>query len=125
MRNRESFLILTRTEEPAMSNDFIHKVRERAYQIWEHEGCPEGRENEHWHRAEQELADEDAAGSSPDAGGQAAAHEYDHNAGKSGKTGQGEAQARAARKSVEGPQGEDLKRAEGAGISRNANYADQ
>jgi hypothetical protein len=108
-----------------MSSDFIHKVRERAYQIWEREGCPEGRENEHWHRAEQELADEDASGSSPDAGGQAAAHEYDHHAGKFGKTGQAEAQARAARESVDRPQAEDLKRAEAAGRSRNANHADQ
>ena len=108
-----------------MSNDFIHKVRERAYQIWEREGCPEGRESEHWHRAEQELAHEDASGASPDAGGQAAAHEHGYHAGKSGKTGQGEAQARAARKSGDGPEAEGLKRAEAAGISRNANHADQ
>ncbi|WP_207458327.1 DUF2934 domain-containing protein [Azospirillum sp. SYSU D00513] len=31
-------------------------VRERAYQIWEEEGRPNGRENEHWMRAEAELS---------------------------------------------------------------------
>ncbi|MDE2229310.1 MAG: DUF2934 domain-containing protein [Alphaproteobacteria bacterium] len=28
----------------------------RAYQIWESEGCPEGRDLDHWYRAETELA---------------------------------------------------------------------
>ena len=27
------------------------RVRERAYFLWQHEGCPEGRANEHWHQA--------------------------------------------------------------------------
>ena len=36
------------------------KVRARAYAIWEREGRPEGRHDEHWHQAEQELADETA-----------------------------------------------------------------
>ena len=31
-------------------------VRIRAYHIWEREGCPEGRQLEHWMRAERELA---------------------------------------------------------------------
>jgi hypothetical protein len=26
-------------------------VRERAYQLWEQDGCPEGRADEYWHRA--------------------------------------------------------------------------
>lgn len=37
-----------------------HKVRARAYDIWEREGRPEGRHAEHWRQAEQELADEAA-----------------------------------------------------------------
>ncbi|HEY7384966.1 MAG TPA: DUF2934 domain-containing protein [Beijerinckiaceae bacterium] len=32
------------------------KVRERAYQIWEREGRQDGRAEEHWSQAEQELA---------------------------------------------------------------------
>lgn len=31
-------------------------IRQRAYAIWESEGRPEGREREHWSRAEAELA---------------------------------------------------------------------
>lgn len=30
-------------------------VRQRAYEIWEAEGCPAGRDRDHWHRAEREL----------------------------------------------------------------------
>ena len=36
-----------------------HRIRERAYAIWEREGRPEGREHEHWLRAEAEIAAED------------------------------------------------------------------
>ncbi|WP_448205517.1 DUF2934 domain-containing protein [Azospirillum sp. sgz302134] len=32
-------------------------VQERAYEIWEREGRPEGREMDHWLRAEAEIAD--------------------------------------------------------------------
>jgi hypothetical protein len=32
------------------------KVRERAYQLWEAEGRPDGRHEEHWYQAERELA---------------------------------------------------------------------
>ncbi|HLW70250.1 MAG TPA: DUF2934 domain-containing protein [Candidatus Binataceae bacterium] len=39
-----------------MSENTFEQVRERAYAIWAREGKPEGRELEHWFRAEQELA---------------------------------------------------------------------
>ena len=35
------------------------EIRERAHQIWEREGKPEGREDEFWKLAEQELRNED------------------------------------------------------------------
>ncbi|MBP2298615.1 hypothetical protein J2850_001298 [Azospirillum picis] len=41
--------------------DNEQRIRERAYAIWLDEGCPHGRDSEHWLRAEQALAD-DAAG---------------------------------------------------------------
>ena len=44
---------------PDPEND-EHKVRERAHDIWEREGRPEGRHEEHWRQAQQELADEAA-----------------------------------------------------------------
>lgn len=36
------------------------KIRERAHAIWEREGCPDGKQDDHWHRAARELADETA-----------------------------------------------------------------
>jgi Protein of unknown function (DUF2934) len=44
-----------------MSNDHQSKIEHRARAIWEREGCPEGRADEHWHRAIAELAEEEAA----------------------------------------------------------------
>lgn len=43
-------------------------IEQRAYQIWEQQGRPEGRQLEHWNQAEQELAVEFRVGF-PDATG--------------------------------------------------------
>lgn len=40
-----------------MSDDREHKVRERAYALWETEGRPSGRHEDHWHRANSEFAE--------------------------------------------------------------------
>jgi hypothetical protein len=37
-------------------------IRERAYQIWVREGCPHGRDFEHWLQAEVELTAETSPG---------------------------------------------------------------
>lgn len=39
-----------------MESDWIKWLRERAYQLWEEEGGPHGRHEEHWRRAEAELS---------------------------------------------------------------------
>lgn len=39
-----------------MSQDAERRIRERAYQIWQENGCPEGSDHEHWFLAEQEVA---------------------------------------------------------------------
>jgi hypothetical protein len=39
-----------------MMNSGADAIRERAYQIWEHEGRPHGKDFEHWLQAERELA---------------------------------------------------------------------
>ena len=31
------------------------RIRRRAYELWESEGRPEGREHAHWHQAEMEI----------------------------------------------------------------------
>lgn len=33
------------------------RIRQRAFQYWESEGRPEGKENEHWERARKEIED--------------------------------------------------------------------
>ncbi len=39
-----------------MDRELEQQVRHRAYEIWESEGCPHGRDFEHWHQASLEFA---------------------------------------------------------------------
>lgn len=41
------------------------RIRARAHQLWLDEGRPEGREFEHWQRAEQEVDQQPAPGEDP------------------------------------------------------------
>jgi hypothetical protein len=43
------------------AHDPEQRIRERAYQLWEQEGRPEGRDVEFWHRARQALAGDEGA----------------------------------------------------------------
>jgi hypothetical protein len=38
------------------------RITERARQLWEEDGCPEGRDMEYWLKAEEELAPHSIAG---------------------------------------------------------------
>jgi hypothetical protein len=40
-----------------MSMPTEDRIRARAHELWEEAGRPEGRQDEFWHKAEQELAD--------------------------------------------------------------------
>jgi hypothetical protein len=40
-----------------MADDLEQRIRERAYELWENEGCPEGRGDEHWQQACAEYRD--------------------------------------------------------------------
>ncbi len=42
--------------------DLERRIRNRAYQIWLDEGCPEGRAEEHWLLAAEMIATEDKRG---------------------------------------------------------------
>ena len=99
-------------------NDETRRIRERAYQIWEEAGRPEGRAVEHWLMAEKEIVEGAAAEISSDKAGINAAHEYDRGVRTFEETGQADARAREAKQAVEGPGGEDLKRAEIIGKKR-------
>jgi hypothetical protein len=39
----------------AVVTDRADRIREHAYQIWEEQGRPEGRDREHWHAAERQC----------------------------------------------------------------------
>lgn len=36
-------------------NQLDSRIRERAYEIWQADGCPEGCENQHWERAARDV----------------------------------------------------------------------
>lgn len=46
-------------------SDHIERVRRRAYAIWMDEGQVHGRDHEHWHQAEREIAAETGAHAPP------------------------------------------------------------
>jgi hypothetical protein len=50
-----------------MSSERKTSVEQRAYKIWEEEGRPHGRDQEHWHRAERDLAGRTDATKTPGA----------------------------------------------------------
>jgi len=39
----------------ARTTDLKEAIRELAYHIWVSEGCPAGRDLDHWHQAEKQL----------------------------------------------------------------------
>jgi hypothetical protein len=40
-------------------DDFEKRVRDRAFKLWQQEGCPEGRADVHWDKARELVAIED------------------------------------------------------------------
>lgn len=44
-------------EDPMLRAD-EERVKARAYEIWDQEGRPEGKRDEHWYRAAKEIADQ-------------------------------------------------------------------
>lgn len=49
----------TELEEARVTQPTEKEIEKRAYEIWERSGKPEGREEEFWQLAEQELRNED------------------------------------------------------------------
>ena len=43
----------------SLFDEVEERVKRRAYEIWQREGCPEGREADHWTLAKEEIAIED------------------------------------------------------------------
>jgi hypothetical protein len=44
-------------EDPQITQPDEEKIRGRAYAIWEREGRPVGRDDEHWHQAEKDVSE--------------------------------------------------------------------
>lgn len=45
-----------------MTESVYERVKKRAYELWEEEGCPWGRDMIHWERAHQEITADGEAG---------------------------------------------------------------
>lgn len=103
-----------------MASDLIERIRERAYQIWEGNGR-EGNPEEHWLQAEREILGNEAApreSFSGEAAGLNAARTYDNNVKKFEQSGRVNEKVKEAEQALEGPERDELKRAEEAGKRR-------
>jgi len=104
-----------------MADNIFDRIRERAYQIWESLGQPHGRHDDHWLQAEREILGKDAAEPGSflnEAAGQEATRAYDRNVKKFSDSGQVDNKMKEAERALEGPEREELKRAEEAGKRR-------
>jgi hypothetical protein len=45
-----------------MADDRQNRIRQRAHELWEREGRPDGAHERHWQQAEGEIAAEDGKG---------------------------------------------------------------
>jgi hypothetical protein len=54
------------TLEAKMIEVTEEKIRALAYQLWERDGSPEGKDDEYWHAARELLADEGELGANDD-----------------------------------------------------------
>ncbi len=95
-------------KETRAVDDYIQRVRLRAYLIWERAGRPEGLETEHWLAAEREVAQEE------DAAGLRAGRQYDEDLKQFESSGRVEQAAKAAREALEGPERDQLEWAQEA-----------
>ncbi|PEQ14569.1 hypothetical protein B2G71_03070 [Novosphingobium sp. PC22D] len=46
-------------------SDKTDRIRQRAHEIWEREGKPDGRHEDHWAEASKQIEAEDASGAKP------------------------------------------------------------
>jgi Protein of unknown function (DUF2934) len=101
-------------------SDKIQQIRERAHEIWQAQGKPEGRHVEHWLQAEQEVYGVGSDQANEGEGNKTAARAYDEAATAFAHSGSVEAAATAAAKAIENPAvAAELKEAEDTGKSRS------
>ena len=93
-------------------------IRQRAHEIWEREGRPDARHEEHWRLAEQELAGT-ASDTNEGEGNKTAALAFDSNQEAFAKEADVKGLAIAARDAVDGAEGSELRKAEEEGKARS------
>jgi hypothetical protein len=109
-----------------MNHDDIQiLIRMRAYEIWESEGYPEGKADDHWLQAEAEMQDQTNAqpqsgfdSESSDEEGIRAARQYEQGLKQFEASGQSDAKAKEAEQALDGPEAATLKKAEQIGKKR-------
>ena len=107
-----------------MANEKIDQLRNRAYQIWERKGRPQGRDLEHWLEAERELEAEDRKPRpKKEEAGLEAARAYNRDFQDFVRHENVEAKAQEAKHAIEGPEASELERAEAIGKSRSRSKA--
>jgi hypothetical protein len=94
------------------------EIRRRAHEIWEREGRPEFRDQDHWLKAEAELAAAGPQGNEGE-GSRTAALAYDRSQTEFAQKADVAGKAKAARKALDGAEGADLRKAEAAGRARS------
>jgi hypothetical protein len=103
-----------------MADDLIERIRLRAYELWEGNGR-DGNPEEHWLAAEREILGDDAAAPdkfSGEAAGREATRTYDNNVRKFGESGRVGEKVKEAEQALNGPERDELKRAEEVGKRR-------
>src|SRR5215469_7407622 len=94
------------------------RIRRRAYEIWEREGRPESRDQDHWLKAEAELAAAGPQGNEGE-GSRTAALAYDHSQTEFAEQADVTGLAEAAAAALDGPEGAELREAEAAGLAHS------
>lgn len=105
-----------------MTDQREQHIRDRAHQKWIEDGQPDGRDLDHWLKAETELFGElqtEGASKIEGEGSYTAARAYNTETEKFAKSGQVKEKARDAQKALDGPEADELKRAEKVGKSRS------
>jgi hypothetical protein len=94
------------------------EIRQRAHEIWERDGRPEFRDQEHWLKAEAELAAAGPQGNEGE-GSKTAALAFDRSQTEFAQQADVKGKAKAARAALDGAEGADLRKAEAAGRARS------
>jgi len=104
--------------EKSRTREQEQNIRQRAYEIWEREGRKESGAEEYWLRAEQELQ-RLGPQTNEGEGNQSAARAFDRNQTAFAREADVAGRSAEARRALEGPEGEEVHKAEQAGKARS------